>query len=751
MPSPFVRIAEYLYDNRRTALIVWAIATLLIVGALTSQVQRLVKVGGYSLPGTEFHLSSEILKQKLGIAADKTAVVVYDSGRYRVYDKVFHDAVIASLDRLLAHPLVDRYETFYETGVPDFVSPDNRTLFAILHLTGSEEAIEYATPELREAARSDVLEVAVTGILAGNYDIEQATAQDLAAVEVFTIPAVLIILMVFLRSILLGFIPLLVGVVSILLTLGLVAAIALGSDVSIFAINISTMIGLGLAIDFSLIAMDRFRSELAQRPHREALCRTLDTAGRSILLSGMTLFMTMIVWALFPVMIIRSIAFAISLSAFIAVFTALFLMPVVLAYLGPRLERKYRRRPPAASHEGNLWGRLAYRVMRSPWASLILALGILLALASPLLDMERRGVNLEVLPEDVESRHAGDILAEKFGRGYLAPIMIVIETANGGVWDQEVMEGLYRLHTTIERQPQVQGVRSLISMIPNHSLDWAVSLSQRTVTINKDYYRLAKRFVDVDADNSATVLYVFPDENEVHPSTVALLEHLRANVRDWAPTLAGVNLYVGGAPAMQYDFIEVVDDEIPLFFALTLFANFLTLVVIFKSILIPIKAVLTNLLTLAASFGILVLVFQHGVGADLFGAEVFGSITFYTPVVGFAILYGLSTDYEVFLISRVREKYAAGLSHDDSVAVGVQESARVITAAGIIMVIVFGSFAATQVLVTKELGLVLAIAILIDMTLVRLVLVPASMKLMGRLNWWIPVPLDRLLPDIRES
>ncbi len=749
MTSPFVKIAEYLYQNKRKALIIWLVGIALIVGLLTSQVQQLVKVGGYSLPGTEFHLSSEILKNKLGIAADKTAVAVYNSDTLRVYDKPFKDAVLASLDKLAAHPLVDRYETFYETGVPDYVSPDNHTLFAILHLDGSEEAIEHATPELREASRSDVVEVTITGILAGNYDIEQATATDLAKVEIFTIPAVLIILIVFLRGIMLGFIPLLVGVLSILLTLGLVAGIALTSDVSIFAINISTMIGLGLAIDFSLIAMDRFRTELAQRPHDEALKKTLDSAGRSILLSGMTLFMTMIVWALFPVMIIRSIAFAISLSAFIAVFTALFLMPVILSYVGPRLERKYRENPPKVNHEGNIWGKLAYKVMAQPWLALVFSLAVLLGLASPLLDMERRGVTLEVIPPEIESRHAGDILSEKFGRGYLGPIMVVIEAADGHIWDHDVLEGMYKLHTTIEKQDSVDSVRSLVSMIPNHSLNWALSLSQKSVTTNQDYYRLAKRFVDVDEANSA--MYVFPEENEVDPSTVALLKHLRANVRNWAPTLADVNVYVGGAPGMQYDFVEVVDEQIPLFFGLTLLANFLTLVVIFKSIMIPIKAVLTNLLTLAASFGVLVMVFQFGVGADLLGSGATGFITFYTPVVGFAILYGLSTDYEVFLMSRVREKYAEGLSHDDSVAIGVQESARVITTAGLIMIVVFGSFATTQVLVTKELGLVLAVAILLDMTIVRLVLVPASMKLMGGANWWIPKPLDRLLPEIRES
>ncbi len=751
MKTPFSRLAAMVIDNRKRVGLLW-LAVLVVAGALAAQVQGLVKVGGYSLPGTEFHESSEILRERLDQTAAKTALAVYRSDTLKVYDKQFEQEVSASFERLLGHSLVKRIESFYETGIPDFVSKDNRTLYAIVFLDGSEEAIERATPEFRTLAASEIIEVSITGIQAANYDIEQATGQDMAAVEVYSFPLVLLLLFLFFRSVLLGVIPIVVGVVSILITLGILAVLAYNTDVSIFAINCATMIGLGLAIDFSLIALDRFRREVQSVPYKQAIETMLNTSGRAILLSGVTLFMTMIVWALFPIMIISSIALAISLSAIVAVVTALLLMPLILSFLGPRLEKKYRSRPVISETEGQFWRRFCYKVMGSPWASVGIACVILFALAYPALNMNRTGVTLDVVPPVVESRYAADILAENYGKGAIGPIMVAVEAGrDGGIWQREIMEGLFALHEKLRADPRVENVRSLISLRPNPSAEWATSLSQRSVKSNQDYYRIAKNVVDIDGANRATVMYVFSKENEVHPSTIALLEDIRANAEIWAPGLRVAQTFVGGAPAMHYDFTTVLDDQVPLYLGLSLLVNFVTLMIVLKTVIIPIKAVLTNLLSLFASFGALVIIFQYGFGASLFGAETIGAIILYTPVIGFAILYGLSTDYEVFLMTRVRERMAEGLGNDDAVAAGVQDSARVITTAGLIMIVVFGSFAFTQVQVTREIGLVLAIAILIDMTIVRLVLVPATMKLMGARNWWFPKPLDRWIPEIREA
>jgi RND superfamily putative drug exporter len=257
----------------------------------------------------------------------------------------------------------------------------------------------------------------------------------------------------------------------------------------------------------------------------------------------------------------------------------------------------------------------------------------------------------------------------------------------------------------------------------------------------------------VDGANTTTVLVVYPVHDDTSEETVDLMLDLRENAEVWAPGLdvPGARVLVGGSPAQHYDFDKVVYDQFPLLIALSLLVTFVILMLFFHSLVLPIKAILLNILSILASLGVVVLVFQFGVGAELIGLEPIGAVLSYTPVLLFAILFGLSTDYEVFLLTRVREYYLRGYSNEESVAKGLERTAGIITAAGLIMIVVFGSFALTNVLVIKEIGFGLAVAILIDTTLVRLVLVPATMKLMGDRNWWMPATLSRIVPEIDEG
>jgi RND superfamily putative drug exporter len=246
-------------------------------------------------------------------------------------------------------------------------------------------------------------------------------------------------------------------------------------------------------------------------------------------------------------------------------------------------------------------------------------------------------------------------------------------------------------------------------------------------------------------------LIVYPRKTETDPQTRALMLDLRAHATEWAPGLAGTRVLVGGAPAQHYDFDKLVYDEFPVLLGLSLLVTFVILMLFFHSLVLPLKAILLNLISLAASYGLLVLVFQFGVGDFLLGFHSLGALLSYTPVLLFSILFGLSTDYEVFLLTRVREYVRQGYSNEESVALGLDHTAGIITAAGLIMIAVFGSFALTQVLVIKELGFGLAVAVLLDTTLVRLILVPATMRLMGNWNWWMPRVLDRLVPEFEEG
>jgi RND superfamily putative drug exporter len=534
------------------------------------------------------------------------------------------------------------------------------------------------------------------------------------------------------------------------------------TDVSIFALNTASMIGLGLAIDFSLIIVSRFREELEHRSVEQALDVTLQTAGRSITFSGVTLALTMSVLTLFPIMVIRSIALAIVVVAVTAILTGLFLMPVMLALLGPKVNSVRVRIPFWKGSREGKWYRWAMTVMRRPWASLAAGLLILGLLALPALWLERSGVTVDALPESTESRQAFELVQRQFGDGEPTPIFIVVETAaDGGIWQPEILEGVYDLHERLEADPRVARVQSLASLIPNPSREWMTSLSPATIGANSDRLRNAKRLVNVenddtpdvpvDGDGTTTVIIAYPVHEDTDAETIALMKELRSDAEIWAPGLSAGRVLVGGSVAQHYDFDRVVYDQFPLLLGFSLLVTFVILMIFFHSIILPIKAILLNLVSIVAAYGVLVLVFQFGIGDSLIGLDSIGAILSYTPVLLFSIVFGLSTDYEVFLLTRVREFYMQGKSNEESVALGLDRTAGIITAAGMIMIAVFGSFALTGVLVIKEIGFGLAVAVLIDTTIVRLVLVPASMKLMGDKNWWMPKVLDRWVPHIDEG
>ncbi|MCC6791107.1 MAG: MMPL family transporter [Thermomicrobiales bacterium] len=753
MSGLYVWLARTAFAHPWRFVGVWLVV-LVVAGIGAGRAEQALDVGGFSLPGTEFHAASEILADDLDLSSDKAALVVFHSDTILATDKPFHDAVVAAMANLDADPVVSKTESFYTTGIPDMVSPDNHTSYAWVTLTGDEKTLEEATPRLRELVRSDAIETYVIGQAAAAYDVQEASAEDLVRVERFTLPIIVILLVLVFGSIVAAGIPLLLGAACVVTALATLYMLAQMTDVSIFALNTASMIGLGLAIDFSLIMISRFRDELKRLPPEQALERTLQTAGRSITFSGVTIVLTMAVLTLFPVMVIRSIALAIMLVAGISVIAGLLLLPALMALLARHLDRLNVRRfiPLLNRRREGMWAGIAHAVMGRPWISAGLALLILCLMALPALRLERQGVTVEVLPESSESRVAYELVQRQFGPGEVAPLFVVVQTgAPGSLWQPDLLQGIYDLHVHMAADPRVARVSSLASLIPNPSADWIRSLSPATIESNPDRDRIASRLADLDGDNRTTVLVVFPKTSETDPVTVELMRDLREHAITWAPGLAAANVLIGGSPAQHDDFDRVVYDQFPLLLALSLFVTFVILMVFFHSLILPLKAILLNIASLLASYGLLTLVFQDGVGDSLLGFDSLGQILSYTPVLLFSILFGLSTDYEVFVLSRVREYVRQGYSNRDAVALGLERTAGVITAAGLIMIAVFGSFALTEVLVVKELGFGLAVAILLDTTLVRIVLVPATMTLMGDWNWWMPRWLARFVPTIDEG
>jgi RND superfamily putative drug exporter len=752
MSGFYAGLARLAVRHTRTVGIAWVV--IVIVAAIAaSQLQNQLQVGGFSLPGTEFNTSSKILADKLRISSDRSAVVVFSSPTLRVTDKTFADAAEGSLARLAKLPFVTKVESFYDPGLPPFVSKDNHTTYALVTLKGSENDLESKTPDLRKLAEAPPLVTHLVGQAAVNYDVEQASAEDLVRVERFTLPIVALLLVLVFGSVVAAAVPLILGAASVAVALALVYLLALVSDVSIFALNIGTMIGLGLAIDFSLIMVSRFREELRGAPLETAVERTLQTAGRSITFSGITLALTMTVLALFPVMVIRSVAVAIALVAASAIVTGLLLLPVVLVLLHRHLDKwNLRARIGFLRGSGTGWRTTIERVMRRPVASMVLALVVLGLIALPAAWLKVRGVTVDVLPSSTESRHAVDLVRRDFGQGELSPIFVVVQSPEkSGIWNPTVLKGVLALHERMKHDPRVDHVQSLATIIPNPTPSFMQSLSPATIETSPDRTRIAKRLATLHGDENTTALIVYPKDGPTAHDTQQLLLDLRHHAKEWAPGLRSMNVLVGGEPAEHYDFLTVVYDEFPILLVLSLLVTFVVLMLFFHSILLPLLAIVLNIISLLASFGALVVVFQWGVGDNLLSFDSLGALEGYTPVLLFSVLFGLSTDYQVFLLTRVREHVRQGKSNEEAIAAGLEQTAGIITAAALIMIVVFGSFAFTGVLVIKEIGFGLAVAVAVDATLVRVVLVPATMKLMGRWNWWMPRALDRVVPEIDEG
>ena len=745
-------LARIAVTRTRTLVVAW-LCVLVAAAFGASHLEKQLQVGGFSLPGTEFNTTANVLSDELKISSDKSLVIVYRSPTLRATDKAFADPVENSLGRLGKLPYVTKVQSFYHPGLPFLVSKDNHTTYAIVTMKGSENSLESKTPALRRLADAPPLVTHLVGQSAVNYDVQKASADDLVKVERFTLPLVAVLLVLVFGSAVAAAVPLVMGAISVASALALVYLLALVSDVSIFALNIGSMIGLGLAIDFSLIMVSRFREELRAAPLEKALERTLQTAGRSITFSGITLALTMAVLSLFPVMVIRSVAVAIAIVAVTAIVTGLFLLPVVLVLLHRHLDRwNLRARIGFLRGSGSGWSTTIARVMKRPAASISIALVLLTLIALPAAWLKIRGVTVDVLPAATQSRQAVDLVRRDFGQGELSPIFVVVQAPTvGGIWTPNVLNGLFILHQRLRYDPRVDHVQSLGTLVPNPSTAFMESLSPATILTSPDRTRIANQVATLRGDKRTTVLIAYPKDGPTAHSTQSLLLDLRHHAKEWAPGLAGMNVLVGGEPAEHYDFIRTVYSEFPILLVLSLLVTFVVLMLFFHSLILPLFAIVMNAISLLACFGALVLVFQWGIGDNLFGFHALGALGAYTPVMLFSVLFGLSTDYQVFLLTRVREQMHLGKSNEEAIASGLEQTAGIITAAALIMIVVFGSFAFTGVLVIKEIGLGLAVAVAVDATLVRVVLVPATMKLLGRWNWWMPRLLDRVVPEIDEG
>jgi trehalose monomycolate/heme transporter len=673
----------------------------------------------FTPPASESQHEANVADQVFG-RNDADVVVLYRSAAMTVSDPAYRQAVTTALSSL---PRADvaQVTTYWSSGSPSLVSTDRHSTYAVLQLTGADDAARHTT---YNAIKNDLdpaglAAQGVTARVGGTVPFEVAVnsevSADIAKAEGFSMPVLLILLLIIFGSLAAASLPVAIGGIAILGSFTVLRLITMATTVSIYSLNITTILGLGLGIDYGLFMVTRFREELHRQPTVEqAVARTVATAGRTVAVSGVTVAAALTSLMLFPEDFLRSMGYGGVATVAVDVLAALIVLPAVLAVLGHRVNalriRRSVQRPPRDESSG-AWYRLARSVMRRPLVYITVITIALLTLGAPFLRISWGGTDARTLPAASTVRQVSEALDSQFPVNSTAPIEALITGAGASAGSPALASYLHR-----------------IDVIPG------VTTAQ--VTGVKD---LGGPGGDVPPGEKITRVDIGYTPATVSSAARGIVTQIRA----LSPP-AGTTVLVGGTTAGLVDELASLGSTLPWMALLVCLSTFVLLFLAFGSVILPLKAIVMNALSLGATFGVVVWIFQWGHLSGLLRFTPTGSIDPTMPILMLAIIFGLSMDYEVFLLSRIRERYDQTGDNTAAVAAGLQRTGGLITSLALLLIIVIGAFSASGITFIKLMGVGMIVALLVDATVVRVLLVPATMRLLGRANWWAPRPLRRL-------
>jgi RND superfamily putative drug exporter len=744
--SAFGRLGRFAVRRRVSIIVVWAVA-FFVMGAFAAGLQDRLGQGGWEVPGSDSLQVQQQIQQQFG-EQPATAIVAIHSDTQTVSDPAYTSLIAGVTARIQEVPRVSGVEWADNRA---FVSPDGQTTFLVAGLTGDQNHQLLTARAVAVAAERDVpagFDVQTGGSAAFYNRFNDISRADLEKAEKISFPITLAVLLIAFATVVAAGLPLILAVVSLVVTMGLLYFLAGVTNMSVYVTNTASVIGIGVGIDYALFVVTRFREELRRgKPIPDAISRTLETSGRAVTLSGLTVIVALFGMFLVNIQAFRSMAIGSMTVVAVAVLGAVTLVPAVLSLLGHRINKLRipflaRETPPG---EG-FWHRWALTVMRRPVVFAVLSLVVLLALAAPLFSMRIGQSGPRTLPAGEGPRVANEMLAAGFGSGVTGPAEIVVRTP-GGAGSAENLADIDRLSTRLTADPRVASVTSLTTLVPGESLTAYQTLyAKGLVGLPAEVAGTAARLADWKNGGDLALVTVVGKDSPETPAAEALIDRIRDQIVP-AAGLPG-RAIVGGETAFNLDLEHAISGRLPFVVLTVLTLSFILLVMAFRSLVLPLKAIVMNLLSVGAAYGLMTAVFQWGWGQHILGFTSEGNISTFVPMFLFCILFGLSMDYEVFLMTRIREEYHKTGSNELAVAHGLESSARAITSAALIMVTVFAAFATSRLVPFKEMGFGLAAAVLIDATIVRAILVPSAMKLMGDWNWWMPKWLDRVLPRI---
>ncbi|MEA2631953.1 MAG: putative drug exporter of the superfamily [Chloroflexota bacterium] len=738
----FDRLGRFVVRRAWWVVAAW-VALLLIAIPFAPQVPGKLSAGGFILEDLESARAKALLETELG-APPSALVIVFSSPTLKAGTTAFETAAAGAMRDIPTAPHVASVVS--HLLAPRQVSADGHTAYDIVFLDLPPDDSPTALPILRERLHdAPGLTVELAGGPAFYGDVQTVSEADLRRSEVISLPLAALALILVFGSIVAAGIPLVVGGSAVIVALAAIFVVASLTPMSIFVLNLATLLGLGLGVDYSLLMTSRFREELALRPDGpervgDAVRVTVATAGRAVFFSGLTVLLGLLGLVLFEFMILRSVGIAGAIVVGLAVASALTLLPAVLTIVGGHLDRFAVRKVTGTPGIDGAWSRLARRVMRHPVAVLIPTLAAILLLGSPFLHVRFNAPDSSILPPSVPSRAAFDRLQAQFGEGEFAPIVIAIRTP-GAATTPANLAALYDYSRRLAADARVTRVDSLVDVDPR------LTLAQYTLLYgdpNGPRDRYVQTALAATTRGTLTAFTLYTPYGPNRDQGKALVTDLRTPGSGLAPP-PGMTILVGGGAADVADVVDRVRADFPRTALFIVVSTYLVLFVLLRSVVLPAKALVMNTLSIVASFGALVWIFQDGNLSALLGFQPLGFVETTQPVILFCVLFGLSMDYEVFLLTRMKEVWDRTGDNVEAVAGGMERSGRIVTSAALIVVLVAGSFAFADIVLIKALGIGMAIAVALDATIIRALLVPATMRLLGHWNWWMPAVLARFV------
>jgi putative drug exporter of the RND superfamily len=691
---------------------VWVVALIVaVVIVLTLFGKAFVSTNSFT-GNPESKKGLTLLEQKLTGPQKPTELIVAQSSKYTVDQPQFKRYVtgLATKVAALGKGVVQGGASYYLSGDKSLVSKDRHSTLIVLVMSGTLNDAQKNVSKLQAAvAQADQagFKTLVTGTPSIQADFSSTAGKDLRTGESIGAPIALLVLLVVFGAAVAAALPLSLALVAITLAVALSVLVGQAYNLSVFAINMISMMGLAVGIDYSLFVVSRFREERRKGLEKiEAIGVAGDTATRAVFFSGMTVVFALLGVLIVPTSIFLSLAVGAIAVVLMAVLAALTLLPAVLSLLGDRvnsLRLPFVRRNAAGAlggQGGRFWERFAHGVMRHPRVYLAAGVLVLVAASIPILSLRTGASGVGTLPNNLKSKQGFAVLQRDFIAGDLAPVQVVV---SGNAKSAAVQASVRKLTAEIGAQPIFGPVQ-----------------------------------VQTDPAGDLTLVQTPLRTDPASDAAYTAIKQLRSSLVPAAFAGTPAQVYVSGQTALNLDYINYVNVYLPWVFALVLGLSFILLLVAFRSIVVPITAIFMNLLSVGAAYGLLVLFFQDGVGARVFGFAKTAQIEAWVPLLLFSVLFGLSMDYQVFLLSRIRERYERSGDTREAVAGGIGSTAGIITGAALIMVAVFGGFASGSLSAFQQIGFGLAVAVLIDATLIRIVLVPSAMALLGHRNWYLP-------------